>query len=168
VLVHRDDDATLRKPGVKGGDANPRNILPLLVRPNVWSLIWHMARRGAAKPPPVLGAEVYTGGDVLADVPGKPQAIATPGHTPGHCALLFEEHGALFVGDAMCTWNLVTGSTGPQLMPLAFNFDTAQSLASLAAVEPLEAAVLLPGHGEPWREGPAAAVARARGLAASA
>ncbi|HEY1834883.1 MAG TPA: MBL fold metallo-hydrolase [Solirubrobacteraceae bacterium] len=102
------------------------------------------------------------------DVPGKPLAVHTPGHTPGHCALLFAEHGALFVGDALCTWNPVTGQTGPQLMPRAFNVDTAQCLDSLAAIESLQAAVLLVGHGEPWRDGPAAAVANARRLAAPA
>jgi glyoxylase-like metal-dependent hydrolase (beta-lactamase superfamily II) len=47
-------------------------------------------------------------------------------------------------------------------MPSAFNVSSAQSLASLARIEGLAADVVLPGHGEPWTEGPAAAAARAR------
>jgi glyoxylase-like metal-dependent hydrolase (beta-lactamase superfamily II) len=162
VLIHAEDDATLRKPGgSKGGDSNARNILPLLVRPGTWTLIWHMMRNGGAKPVAVEGAETYTGGQTL-DVPGRPLAIHTPGHTPGHCALLFAGRGALFVGDALCTWNPVTGARGPSVMPRALNVSTAQAGESLSALEDVEAGALLPGHGEPWLEGPAAAVARAR------
>ena len=47
-------------------------------------------------------------------------------------------------------------------MPSAFNVSTDACFESLAAIEGLAAEVVLPGHGEPWREGPAAAVARAR------
>jgi glyoxylase-like metal-dependent hydrolase (beta-lactamase superfamily II) len=121
-----------------------------------------MARRGGGKPPRIEGAETFTGG--VLDVPGRPRAIHAPGHTRGHSALLFEGHGALFVGDELCTRNPLTGSRVPQLMPRQFNVSNAACVESLAALEPLEADVLLPGHGDPWREGPAAAVASARGL----
>ena len=47
-------------------------------------------------------------------------------------------------------------------MPSAMNASTDDCFASLAALEELDADVLLPGHREPWREGPAAAVAAAR------
>ena len=47
-------------------------------------------------------------------------------------------------------------------MPRAFAADALQMLASLEAVERIDAGVMLPGHGEPWTDGPAAAVARAR------
>jgi glyoxylase-like metal-dependent hydrolase (beta-lactamase superfamily II) len=88
--------------------------------------------------------------------------VPTPGHTPGHCALHFEAHRSLFVGDALCTWHPVKGTTGPQLMPSSFNTSNDQALESLSAIEEIEADVLLPGHGEPWRDRPAAAVAAAR------
>jgi len=100
-------------------------------------------------------------GEVL-DVPGRPRVVHTPGHTPGHCALYFERHGALFVGDALCTWNPLSGRRGPQVMPSAFNVSTDTCFESLAAIERLDAEAVLPGHGEPWREGAAAAAARAR------
>jgi glyoxylase-like metal-dependent hydrolase (beta-lactamase superfamily II) len=161
VLIHSGDEATLAKPGPKGGDASPRHLIPSLRHPTLWRLIGHMVRNGAGRPPKVEGPETFADGDLL-DVPGRPRVVHTPGHTPGHCVLLFEGRGALFVGDALCTWNAVTGREGPQLMPSAMNVSNAQALESLARIERLEADVLLVGHGEPWRESPAAAVARAR------
>ena len=50
-------------------------------------------------------------------------------------------------------------------MPSGFNHDTAQALASLSALEDLNAEIILPGHGDPWH-GPvsqAAQLARAAG-----
>jgi glyoxylase-like metal-dependent hydrolase (beta-lactamase superfamily II) len=133
----------------------------VLAHPGVYGFFWHMARNGALKPPHIADAQAIADGDVL-DVPGHPHVIHTPGHTPGHCALHFEALRTLFVGDLMCTWHPVLGRTGPQVMPAAFNVSSAQSLESLRRIEGLSADALLPGHGEPWREGPAAAVAEAR------
>jgi len=161
VLVNAADDATLRKPAAKKGDAAPWHVLPYMWRPTFWRIFGHLIRGGAARLTKVEGAETFGDGDVL-DVPGAPRVIATPGHTPGHSAISFERHGALFVGDALCTWNPLTGRLGAQLMPSAFNVSNAQALASLAAIEPLDAQVVLPGHGEAFREGPAAAVSAAR------
>jgi hypothetical protein len=47
------------------------------------------------------------------------------------------------------------------------NLSTSTVLDSLARIEHLDAPLLLFGHGEPWREGPAAAVASARRLGPS-
>jgi glyoxylase-like metal-dependent hydrolase (beta-lactamase superfamily II) len=93
--------------------------------------------------------------------------IATPGHTPGHCALYFEEKGVLFAGDALCTRNPITGRPGAQVMPSALNVSTDQCFASLAAIEENPAQVVLVGHGDPWRDGAARAVESARGLGRS-
>jgi glyoxylase-like metal-dependent hydrolase (beta-lactamase superfamily II) len=166
VLIHTDDEAKIRRPGPKEGEASPLHIVPLMWRPAFWRFMGGMARRGGGKGPRIEGAETFTGGDVL-DVPGRPRAVHTPGHTRGHSALLFEGHGALFVGDELCTWNPLTGSRVPQLMPRQFNVSNAACAESLALLEGLEADVLLPGHGDPWREGPPAAVASARGMLGS-
>ena len=164
VLVHTDDDRTLRKPGPKSGDASPIHALPHMWRPAFWRFFGYMARRGGAHPEGIEGAETFEGGAVL-DVPGTPAALHTPGHTPGSCSFHFEGHGALFVGDALYTWNPIDGSRVPQVGPSFFNVSNESCFVSLDAIEPLEADVLLPGHGEPWREGPAAAVAGAREVA---
>jgi glyoxylase-like metal-dependent hydrolase (beta-lactamase superfamily II) len=146
---------------MKSGDASPVHILPELWRPGLWRTFIGMGRLGGANPPKVEGAETFADGDLL-DVPGSPRVIATPGHTPGHSALYFESHGALFVGDEMCTWNPFTGTRGPQLMSKFTNVSTQQCLESLEAIKDITADVLLPGHGEPWRHGVSAAVERAR------
>jgi glyoxylase-like metal-dependent hydrolase (beta-lactamase superfamily II) len=162
VLIHLDDEGTLRQPRPnKGGDASPIHMLPHLWKPRAWRFMGSMARAGGGRPSKVEGAETFADGDVL-DVPGQPRVVHMPGHTPGHCALLFERHGALFVGDALCTWNPLTNALGPQVMPSAFNVNTARCFESLAVMEPLEAQVVLAGHGDPWRDSPAAALARAR------
>jgi glyoxylase-like metal-dependent hydrolase (beta-lactamase superfamily II) len=161
VLIHSDDEPRLRKPGPKSGDGAPIHVLPLMWRPAFWRFMGHMARSGGAKPAAVQGAETFTDGAVL-DVPGRPRAVHTPGHTDGHCVLLFESHGALFVGDELCTWNPLTGARGPRLMPKAFDVSYAQCVESLARIEPLDAGLILAGHGEPWSGTPASAVAHAR------
>lgn len=161
VLIHGDDAATLAKPAGKTGDAAPKNLLRYLVRPGFWRFFGGMMRTGGVKELGVEGAETFGDRDVL-DVPGRPRAIHTPGHTAGHCAILFERHGALFVGDLLYTWNPVNGHRGPALGPAAFYESNDTALASLAAIEHAEAEVVLPGHGEPWRGRPADAVAQAR------
>jgi glyoxylase-like metal-dependent hydrolase (beta-lactamase superfamily II) len=100
VLIHAADDATLRKPGPKGGDASAPKILANLWRPSTLKILGHTLKHGGAKPAKVDGAETYSDGDVL-DVPGRLRVLHTPGHTPGHCALLAESRRVLFAGDAL-------------------------------------------------------------------
>jgi glyoxylase-like metal-dependent hydrolase (beta-lactamase superfamily II) len=164
VSIHADDEGTLRNPGPKSGDGSPVHLVGEMWRPSFWRFMGHMARRGGGHPPKLEGAETFSDGERL-DVPGSPRVVHTPGHTPGHSALLFERHRVLFVGDALCTWNPLTGRRWPQLMPHSFNTSNDAGRESLGAIEGLDADVLLPGHGEPWREGAAAAVASARDTA---
>jgi glyoxylase-like metal-dependent hydrolase (beta-lactamase superfamily II) len=106
-------------------------------------------------------------GEVLEGVAGRPKVIFAPGHTFGHCALHVPERGVLFTGDALVTRDPYTGATGPRLVARAATADSALNLRSLAGLEGLEADVLLPGHGEPWRAGVAEAVALARSAGAA-
>ena len=101
----------------------------------------------------------------MLDVPGEPAVIHTPGHTPGSSSFHFERHGALFVGDALYTWNPMDGSRVPQVGPSFFNVSNESCFVSLEAIEGVAADVLLTGHGDPWRGGPAGAVASAREVA---
>jgi glyoxylase-like metal-dependent hydrolase (beta-lactamase superfamily II) len=96
------------------------------------------------------------------DVPGALRVIHTPGHTPGSVTFHAPGHDALFVGDALATDAVISERRGPQVCPFAADPDAA--LASLASIEPLEAHWLLPGHGSPWTDGVAAAVAAARAV----
>ena len=156
VHLHPDDAESAHNHGKKKFD---EGLLPELVHPGTYRLFWHFTRNGGAKPPALDGTVAVADGEVL-ELPGRPKVIHTPGHTPGHVAYLFAGHGALFVGDLMCTWHPTRGRRGPQVM--AFNVSTPLSYESLGAIEDVEAALLLPGHGEPWTDGPKAAVAQAR------
>ena len=140
---------------------NEASLLPYLRHATAWRLLLHLARGGALRPPRVADPVHFAPGEVL-DVPGRPEVVHAPGHTEGHCAFLFERQSALLVGDALCTWNPLTGRVGPQIMPSAFNLSSERCLESLRRIEGLEADLLLPGHGEPWTAGPAEAVERAR------
>jgi len=124
-------------------------------------VVFHIARNGGARPPKVANLSTFADGDEL-DVPGRPRAIHTPGHSPGHCVLHVPAEGAAFTGDALCGWNTVTGAPGPTVPPPEFSNSMAQARDSLARIEVIDAQVLYYGHGDPWRGGAAAAVAEAR------
>jgi glyoxylase-like metal-dependent hydrolase (beta-lactamase superfamily II) len=111
-------------------------------------------------------AEVATFGDgATLDVPGAPRVIHVPGHSPGSAALQFAGVDALLVGDAFATYAVSNGYAGPQIAP--FSSDPAEALGSLARLEPIEAGWALPGHGEPWTGGVAAAIDAVRARVAS-
>ena len=139
----------------------PAGFISNLWRPVLMRFLVHAGRNGGAKFEPVDEAVPYEAGPL--DVPGRPQAVSTPGHSPAHHSLQFPEHGVLFAGDAMASVSWTSGSTEPQLHP--FGEDRARMPASLAALEPLDADVVAFGHGDPFRGSPAVAVARARELA---
>ena len=157
VYVHSGDEALAR------GEAHrefERHFVRDLTRFYAWKSLWFFMRGGATKAPPVTELSVFGDGEVL-DLPGRPQVIHTPGHTDGSCCLSLPDRGVLFSGDALVTLNIVTGKTGPRVMPGSFNKDSAQSLESLAQLKGVPADVVLPGHGESWHDGVADAVSLA-------
>jgi glyoxylase-like metal-dependent hydrolase (beta-lactamase superfamily II) len=120
-----------------------------------------LGRRGASKMIPVHEVSTFGHGETL-ELPGRPRVIHAPGHTAGSCALLLEDKGVLFAGDVLSTWNPLTGDMGPQIMPAAMNANTDEALSSLDELDDIAADTVLPGHGEPWKEGVASAVKLAR------
>ena len=157
VYLHPADEELVHGGRKKTEDS----MLGALFRPNIYPLLIHFIRNGGAAPAKIEHTEPLADGVTL-EVPGKPKVVHAPGHTNGHVVFAFPAHGALFVGDTICTWNPATGNRGPQLMRPAFNVSNATALESLSRYEDLEAGLVLVGHGEPWTEGTAAAVQRAR------
>ncbi len=132
-------------------------------RMRLWPMLrfmWFAALRGGLRSTPIREVQIATPGAAL-DLPGAPRVIALPGHTPGSVAYHVPAADAVFVGDAMTTRSVLTGFAGPAQAP--FTVDRAAALASLTALDGIEATWVLPGHGEPWNGGlgPALALVRA-------
>ena len=120
-----------------------------------------MLLAGVSKLDHVDAVNTFGDGEHL-DLPGHPVPVHTPGHTEGHAMFHCEALGLLFTGDGLITMDLLGPDRGPQMMEDRFNLDSQQALASLDRIVGLEANLLLPGHGRPWRGSPAEAVTLAR------
>jgi len=150
VMVHEADAALAR-----GEVPNPsKGLGPTKISPLV-RFLWFSAIRGGLRTRHVGEVSSFGDGATL-DVPGSPRVILTPGHTPGSAVLHFASQGALLIGDAFATYAVTTGASGPRVAP--FTADADEAVGSLARIEDIDADVVLPGHGDPWRGGVAEAV----------
>jgi glyoxylase-like metal-dependent hydrolase (beta-lactamase superfamily II) len=80
--------------------------------------------------------------------------VTTPGHTPGHIAVLDEIGGVLVAGDAVVTEGGLVA-----LPPAEFTADMTEAMASIAKLATFLFETLLVGHGEPIEGGASEAVA---------
>lgn len=158
VWVHQ-ADAEVAKGGTQ--PPNEGKAGPYLRHLEAWRTLFGLLFTGGTKIVPILDASTFSDGAVL-DVPGKLVVVQVPGHTAGSSALLLEDGGVVFTGDALVMRNPLTGRKGPQIMPRALNQSSQTALASLARLESLPADLVLSGHGEPWAEGIASAVKQAK------
>lgn len=159
VWVHEADAGCARGEGKPATAWGGFRLGPLL------RFLAYAARKGGLRPEFLTEVETFAGGETL-DVPGRPRVIPMPGHSPGSVAVHVPSHGAVFVGDALTTRHVLTGAEGPG--PAPFTDVPEEAAASLAALEPLDAAWVLPGHGAPWPGSPAEAVRRYRERASAA
>ena len=138
---------------------SPKGFASSLWRPKLLSFVAHgIANKGAAR---VTLTEVSPfDAEETIDVPGRPRVVFSPGHSGAHSALLLEKRRVFFCGDSMATLAVNTGATGPMLHP--FNEDRDRAIESLNAVASVDADLVLPGHGEPWRGSVSDAVAGAK------
>ena len=97
-------------------------------------------------------------GELLAGILGGLQAIASPGHAPGHLSYWQPERKILFCGDTI--FNL-TGLSKPWRMVTVDMAQNNQSIKRLAALEP---EIICFGHGKPVLDN---AAARLRSFAQS-
>lgn len=158
MLVHPRDQRLVRHPYRYARESTPfvypfRHPKSL---PTLTAMTWNGALgvRGVQASP-----ELHHGHAV--DVPGRPVALWTPGHTAGHCGFAFDDLGVLITGDALVTLDPYTGETGPRIIASAATADSAQALESIEGFRASDAPTLLPGHGEPWNRGLDAALLHA-------
>jgi glyoxylase-like metal-dependent hydrolase (beta-lactamase superfamily II) len=165
VYAHRAEERRLRgqEPGGSSWALLPR-LLPQLWRPAAWTYVLHETVEGFLTPRWLSDLTVADDGAVI-DVPGRPQLIALPGHTRGHCGYLLADRGVLFSGDALVTYDPLRGRAGPRVMPKELNDDDGLARGSLERLLGIDAGLLLPGHGPPWVGSVRSAAATAREIA---
>jgi len=157
VWVHEDDHWLAAHPYRYRPQRN--RLLYPLAHPGSVPVLGRMVAAGALRVKGVDAAITYRSGTLA--VPGSPVAIPTPGHTPGHCSLHLPDRDVLISGDALVTLDPYTGRRGPRIVAPAATADVQENRRSLRRLAELDAILLLPGHGTPWRDGTRAAVAEA-------
>ncbi|MBO3662171.1 MBL fold metallo-hydrolase [Microbacterium stercoris] len=150
VYVHPDDADRAR------GGAKPKTGRQSLRLGPVLSFLGYAVRKGGLRTRWLSQTVDALPGETL-DLPGSPQIIGMPGHSPGSIAVWVPVADAVFVGDALTTRHVLTGAVGPA--PAPFTDDPEQALESLRALLPTGARWVLPGHGMPWGQGVEEAVA---------
>jgi glyoxylase-like metal-dependent hydrolase (beta-lactamase superfamily II) len=158
VWIH-EADVAVAKGGPQG--KNQGKLGKYLVRAEAWRTIFGLLRGRGGRIVPIHEVSSFADGQTI-PVPGRPRAVHVPGHTPGMSSVIFERRRVLLTGDCLVMRNPLTGRKGPQIMPDALNRDSDLALRSLDRLEGLPADIVLPGHGEPWKDGVAKAVALAR------
>jgi glyoxylase-like metal-dependent hydrolase (beta-lactamase superfamily II) len=158
VYVHENDVPLTQHPWRYDHERRRTRYLTTQVRalPIVATLI----RNRAWLAPPINDVVRYVDG--VLPVPGAPRAIQCPGHTLGHCALHLADRDVVIAGDAVVTLDPYTGRRGPRIVARAATVDSERNLRTLDALAETGARTVLTGHGEPWTQGAAAAVAAAR------
>jgi glyoxylase-like metal-dependent hydrolase (beta-lactamase superfamily II) len=159
VFVH-EADAARAKGGPKPKNARQQMKLGAALR-----FLGYTARKGGLRTTYLTEVVEVHDGETL-DLPGAPQIIGLPGHSPGSIAIFVPAVDAVFVGDGLTTRSVLTGTTGPQ--PAPFTDEPAEAIAALRALIPTGAKWVLPGHGAPWSGGVEAAVAAVEAAAHSA
>jgi len=142
---------------------NERGVLAYLWRPAEIATLLELAVGGGLRMPAITDYLTVGDGEIL-EVPGRPTVVHLPGHTKGSLGFVLADRGVCFSGDALVTWNLLTGRRGPQLLAGGFMEDSRAGIESLSRLAMLNTHVLLPGHGEPWHGPISEAVAHARSV----
>lgn len=158
VWVH-DADRRLAAHPYRYRPERNRALYPL-GHPRALPILASMVAAGALRVSGVRADRSLADGETV-DVPGSPQVVHTPGHTDGECVLYLPERSVLLSGDALVTLDPYTGRRGPGLVAPAATADVAAGRRSLGRLADLDAATVLPGHGDPWRDGVGAAVEQA-------
>jgi len=158
VFVHPSD--ALRAKGEKP----PATATPKMKLGPLLGFIGYTLRKNGLRATHLKEVVEASAGTTL-DLPGAPQIIGLPGHSPGSIAIFVPAVDAVFVGDGLTTRHVLTGVEGAQ--PAPFTDDPAQALASLRVLLPTGATWVLPGHGAPWSGGVEAAVVAVEAAARS-
>ncbi|MGO4249856.1 MBL fold metallo-hydrolase [Paenarthrobacter sp. RAF54_2] len=115
-------------------------------RPRVFRWLLHVIQAKALQAEPATRAEAWDE-DRLRSLPGQPEAILLPGHTPGNVALLIPGAQAIAVGDTFASGHPISSKSGPQMLHRMYHSDPETALAAALSLGTIQANVILPGHG---------------------
>lgn len=121
-------------------------VLARAWRPRVFRWLLHVIKAKALQAEPAAQAQSWSE-DQLRSLPGNPEAILLPGHTPGNVALLLPGANAIAVGDSFVSGHPISPKPGPQMLHTMYHWDPAGALASARHLQGIQANVILPGHG---------------------
>lgn len=158
VFVHSADADRAR------GGPKPKTAFGTMHAAPTLGFFAYSIRKGGLHTTWLTEVNEVTDGDVL-DLPGSPRIIGMPGHSAGSIAVHVPLADAVFVGDALTTRHVLTGTSG--LQPAPFTDEPELALASLDRLAGLGSTWLLPGHGAPWHGNLADAVRLVRGSGAA-
>jgi len=136
--------------------ATPLDVLKNLRAPGMLPWLGRVVRVGVTKRVSIPTAEAFP---TELDLPGRPQPVPTGGHTSGHTAYYLPAARAVATGDELVTGHALLRRSGPAVLPEFFAHG--DSRAAVQRLAPLDAELILPGHGAPLRQPVAEAVAEA-------
>ncbi|MEQ7738062.1 MBL fold metallo-hydrolase, partial [Escherichia coli] len=111
-------------------------------RPRVFRWMLHVIRAGALKAEPAMQAQAWEAG-MLRRLPGSPEAILLPGHTPGNSSVLLPGAGAIAVGDTFVSGHPLSRRVGAQMLHRMYHSDAEAALAATRRLEAVDARVIL-------------------------
>lgn len=123
-----------------------RQVVPRAWRPRVFRWMIHAIKAGSLTATPATKAVAWDA-EKLRNLPGKPEAVLAPGHTPGNVAIVLAGKGAIATGDTFITGHPLSRHTGPQMLHPMYHHVPAEALAAPSHLEKIDATVILPGHG---------------------
>lgn len=150
IWVHENDQSLLERPYRHGYDS--QRLSHPVTHPKALPILAAMVAAGGLRVRAVKDRPHHFQPGEILDVPGHPTAIFSPGHTGGHSAFFVPGTSTLISGDALVTLNPYTGATGPQIVSAAGTAAREEALHSLLALRETNASLVLPGHGQPWRD----------------
>lgn len=115
-------------------------------RPRVFRWMIHAIKAGSLTAKPATRAQAWDT-ERLRSLPGSPEAILLPGHTPGNASIFLRDAAAIAVGDSFVSGHPLSRKTGPQMLHRMYHTDPAAALAATHHLDGVKAAVVLPGHG---------------------
>lgn len=115
-------------------------------RPRVFRWMVHAIKAGSLTAKPAPNAEAWNT-ERLRSLPGSPEAILLPGHTPGNASVLLPEAGVIAVGDSFVSGHPLSRRTGPQMLHRMYHTEPTAALEATHLLDGVNASVILPGHG---------------------